>query len=80
MLLFISIVFSVYILFGKDKLKSQICRLIRAWIPKNFGEWLIHASIGDTVIIINAPTIAPINAPTTGIKAVTPTSAPTMGA
>lgn len=42
--LFISFVFSVYILFSKEKLKAQASRLIRAWLPKNFGEWFIHAS------------------------------------
>lgn len=43
--LFISFVFSVYILFSKEKLKAQVSRLIRAWLPKNFGEWFIHASV-----------------------------------
>ncbi len=41
---FISFVFAIYILFSKDKLKRQVCRLIRVWVPKNFGEWLIHAA------------------------------------
>ena len=41
---FIAFVFAIYILFSKDKLKRQACRLIRAWLPKGFGEWLIHAS------------------------------------
>lgn len=41
---FISLVFAVYILFGKDKLKAQAKRLIRAWLPKKFGEWFIHAA------------------------------------
>ena len=41
---FISFVFAIYILFSKDKLKAQAKRLIRVWLPKNFGEWSIHAS------------------------------------
>lgn len=41
---FISFVFSIYILFGKDKLKGQVSRLIHAWLPEKFGEWIIHAS------------------------------------
>ena len=38
------------------------------------------AWMGLTVRIMNAPMIVPMNAPTTGISAVTPTSAPTIGA
>lgn len=41
---FISFVFSVYILFNKDKLKAQAKRLVRVWLPKNVGEWSIHAA------------------------------------
>lgn len=41
---FIAFIFAVYILFSKEKLKYQVSRLIRAWLPKNFGEWLIHAT------------------------------------
>ena len=41
---FVAFVFSIYILFGKDKLKKQALRLIRVWMPKGFGEWFIHAS------------------------------------
>ncbi len=41
---FISFVFSVYILFSKDKLKNQAIRLIRAWLPQRIGEWSIHAA------------------------------------
>ena len=37
-------VFSVYILFGKEKLTRQASRLIRVWIPGKGGEWLIHAA------------------------------------
>lgn len=36
--------FAIYILFSKEKLKSQSKRLIRAWLPESFGKWLIHAS------------------------------------
>lgn len=41
---FISFVFSIYILFSKETLKKQATRLIRTWLPKHFGKWLIHAS------------------------------------
>ena len=41
---FISIVFSVYILFTKETLKSQCARLIRVWLPDRLGEGVIHAS------------------------------------
>lgn len=41
---FISFVFAIYILFSKDKLKAQAKRLIRVWLPKNVGEWSIHAA------------------------------------
>ena len=41
---FVAFVFSIYILFGKEKLKKQTSRLIRVWLPKGFGEWFIHAS------------------------------------
>ena len=40
----IAFIFSIYIIFSKDRLKAQFCRLIRAWLPRNAGEWLIHAS------------------------------------
>lgn len=41
---FIAVVFATYILFTKDRLKNQACRLVRAWMPQRGGEWLIHAS------------------------------------
>ncbi len=40
---FISIVFAVYILFCKNTLKRQSSRIVKAWFPKNFALWLIHA-------------------------------------
>lgn len=42
--LFISLIFAIYILSGKEKLKQQICRLIHVWLPKKLGETLIHIS------------------------------------
>lgn len=41
---FLSFVFAVYILFSKEKLKRQMSRLVRAWLPERFGNWLIHAA------------------------------------
>ncbi len=40
---FIAIIFSVYILFNKEKLKTQVKRLIKVWLPKKSGTWFIHA-------------------------------------
>jgi predicted PurR-regulated permease PerM len=42
--LFIAIVFATYLLFTKDRLKNQACRLARAWLPPRWGEWSIHAA------------------------------------
>lgn len=39
---FIGLVFAVYALANKELLKGQVCRLIRAWLPKRFGRVLIH--------------------------------------
>ena len=41
---FVSFIFAVYILFSKEKLARQARCLVRAWLPKGFGEWLIHAA------------------------------------
>lgn len=41
---FIGLVFAIYILAGKEKLKQQMCRLLRVWMPKKFGETLIHTA------------------------------------
>lgn len=49
----IAFIFSVYILFNKETLKRQSARLIRAWIPKGFGEWLMHASAVASKIFRN---------------------------
>ena len=47
--LFVSLVFSAYILFGKETLKKQFLRLVNAWLPKRFSAWLVHAlSIANT--------------------------------
>lgn len=37
-----AIIFSVYILFSKEKLKAQAVRLIHAWLPERGGNYLIH--------------------------------------
>lgn len=39
---FIGLVFSIYILANKEKLKKQTLRLIHAWLPQTFGSLLIH--------------------------------------
>lgn len=41
---FIALIFAIYILFGKEKLKAQIIRLIKAWLPSKTGSWLFHAT------------------------------------
>lgn len=50
---FVCFVFAVYILFNKEKLKNQSCRLIRAWLPKGFGEWVLHAASVSNVTFRN---------------------------
>ena len=40
----IGLVFSIYILANKEKLKLQINRLIRVWLPPKLGEWSIHVA------------------------------------
>ena len=42
---FIGLVFSVYILARKEILINQVCRLIRVWLPEQFGRCLIHVSM-----------------------------------
>ena len=37
-----AVIFSIYILFSKEKLKAQAARLIRAWLPEKGGNYLIH--------------------------------------
>lgn len=39
---FIGLIFSIYVLAGKEKLKSQTLRLIHAWLPQRFGDTLVH--------------------------------------
>ncbi len=39
---FLSFIFSIYLLFNKETLSFQVCRLVRAWIPSSLGQWLIH--------------------------------------
>lgn len=41
---FVSVVFAVYMLFGKDKLKMQAARITKAWFPARFSGFAIHAS------------------------------------
>lgn len=41
---FIGLVFAIYILSGKEKLKQQVCRLIHVWLPKKFGKLVLHVS------------------------------------
>lgn len=38
----ISLVFAVYILAQKETLKRQVSRLIHVWLPKRFGDIIIH--------------------------------------
>ncbi|MCD8363617.1 MAG: AI-2E family transporter [Lachnospiraceae bacterium] len=38
----VALVFSIYILASKEKLKRQACRLVRVWLPGKIGEPLIH--------------------------------------
>lgn len=46
--LFVSVSFAIYLLFGKQKLKYQLRRVIKAWLPEKQGNWICHAlSIGN---------------------------------
>ena len=40
----VALVFASYILLNKKKLKSQAARLVKAWLPEKFGNWVIHAA------------------------------------
>lgn len=40
----IGLVFSVYILYSKEKLKGQVNRLVRAWLPERVGDGIIHVA------------------------------------
>ena len=37
-----AVIFSIYILFSKEKLKAQAARLIRTWLPEKGGNYIIH--------------------------------------
>lgn len=41
--LIVAFCFAIYVLFSKDKLKRQAVRMVKIWLPKKFGDWLIHA-------------------------------------
>ena len=41
---FVALVFSIYLLSNKEKLKRQITRLIDVWLPKKFGTVILHVS------------------------------------
>ena len=40
--IFVGLVFAVYILSGKEKLKHQDTRLLRAWLPQKSGSLILH--------------------------------------
>lgn len=40
----IGLVFSIYILYNKEKLKEQAGRLVRAWFPSTFSRGLAHVA------------------------------------
>ncbi len=40
----IALIFAIYVLSSKEKLKNQTKRLVRAWIPEKIGNRLLHAS------------------------------------
>ena len=48
--LIIAIIFAIYVLVNKAKLKKQIVRLVNAWVPKKIGSWCLHAtSVGLSI-------------------------------
>lgn len=40
----LGLTFSIYILAAKEKLKSQVSRLIRVWLPRRLGDGILHVS------------------------------------
>lgn len=43
----IALIFAIYVLSNKERLKKQTTRLVKAWIPAKIGDWLLHAvSVG----------------------------------
>ncbi len=40
----IGLIFSIYILANKEKLKRQVSRLIHVWLPHKFGNYIIHVA------------------------------------
>lgn len=42
--LIIALIFAVYVLVNKEKLKRQVVRIVKAWIPEKFGSWGLHAA------------------------------------
>lgn len=40
----IGLIFAIYILSGKERLKHQASRVLRAWLPKKIGDALIHGA------------------------------------
>ena len=46
----VAIIFALYVLANKDKLKKQAVRLVKAWIPGKFSSWILHAvSVGLSI-------------------------------
>lgn len=42
--IFVGLVFAVYILSGKEKLKRQASRLLRVWLPRTASEGILHVA------------------------------------
>lgn len=40
----VALTFGIYIAAEKETLKRQVCRLIHVWLPRSFGDRLIHVS------------------------------------
>lgn len=40
----IGLIFAIYILSGKERLKRQASRVLHAWLPRKFGDSLIHVA------------------------------------
>ena len=48
--LFIAVIFSVYILFNKEKLKRNCKRMLNAWLPDKVSKYIIHvASVSNKI-------------------------------
>ena len=42
--LFVGAIFSIYVLISKEKLKNQLTRLVKVWLPEKYGSALLYGA------------------------------------